>query len=140
MEGLNWAFAADAVQMYGGLSGMPTIENATLYRNSVKRLLEEVCPKQLFLGYPFRNKNGVIQSAQIEGEQVAKVLQASLEMDAKLSDVVKRHLSDGLPTEQHELYAPFSSIADEMGYTGNPRHLPCAFFVIMNGYLEERIR
>jgi hydroxyacylglutathione hydrolase len=137
VEGLNWAFAADAVQMYGGFSGVPTIEEPTLYRKSVQRLLAEVRPNRLFLGHPFRNKDGEMQSAQIEGAQVAAVLQASLDMDAKLSDVARRHLSNGLPTKQSGLYGPFASIADEIGYTGDPRNLPCTFFVTMNGYYEE---
>ncbi len=93
LNGLDWAFAADAVQMYGGLGGLPTIENPTLYRKSVQRLLEEVRPKRLYLGHPFRDINGDMQSAQIDGEQVTAVLQASLDMDAKLRDVVKRHVT-----------------------------------------------
>jgi hydroxyacylglutathione hydrolase len=137
LDGLDWAFAADAVQMYGGLSCMPTIENSTLYRKSIHRLIEEVRPNRLFLGHPFRNKDGDLLSAQLEGEQVAAVLQASLEMDAKLRDLVKRHLTNGQPAEHHELYGPFGSIAEEIGYTGDPRNLPCAFFVTMNGYYEE---
>jgi hydroxyacylglutathione hydrolase len=137
LNGLEWAFAADAVQMYGGASGLPTIENPTLYRKSVQRLLEEVRPKRLYLGHPFRNINGDVQSAEIEGEQVTAVLQASLDMDAKLSRMVKRHLTNGLPTEQHELYGPFGRVAEEIGYTGDPRNLPCAFFVTMNGYQKE---
>lgn len=137
LDGLDWAFAADAVQMYGGASGLPTIENPTLYRKSLHRLLEEVLPKRLYLGHPFRNVHGDMQSAQIEGEQVAVVLQASLDMDAKLVDVVKRHLNNGLSNDHHELYGPFGSIADEIGYTGDPRNLPCAFFVTMPGYKEE---
>lgn len=138
LDGLDWAFAADAVQIYGGLSGLPTIENPCAYRKSVQRLLE-VRPKRLYLGHPFRNINGDLQSAQIEGEQVEAVLQASLDMDAKLSDVARRHLSNGLPAEQHELYGPYGSIASEIGYTGDPRNLPCAFFVTMHGYHEELI-
>ena len=139
LEGLNWAFAADAVQMYGGFSGLPTIENPSLYRKSVQRLLAEVRPNRLFLGHPFRNINGELQSAQIEGELVTTLLKASLDMDAKLSEVARRHLSNGLPAQQHELYGPFGSIADEIGYKGDPRNLPCAFFVTMNGYYEEII-
>jgi glyoxylase-like metal-dependent hydrolase (beta-lactamase superfamily II) len=139
LEGLDWAFAADAVQMYGGFSGLPTIENPSLYRKSVQRLLAEVRPNRLFLGHPFRNINGELQSAQIEGELVTTLLKASLDMDAKLSEVARRHLSNGLPAQQHELYGPFGSIADKIGYKGDPRNLPCAFFVTMNGYYEEII-
>ncbi|WP_066074535.1 MBL fold metallo-hydrolase [Neobacillus soli] len=139
LDELNWAFAADAVQIYGGLSGIPTIENPTLYRKSIHRLLEDVRPNRLFLGHPFRNINGDMESAQIEGEQVATVLQASLDMDAKLKDSARRHLTNGLPAEQHELYGPFGRVAEEIGYTGDPRNLPCAFFVTMHGYHEELI-
>ncbi|MEH7253285.1 MBL fold metallo-hydrolase [Neobacillus niacini] len=140
LDGLNWAFAADAVQMYGGFSGLPTIEIPSLYRNSVQRLLEDVRPNRLFLGHPFRNNNGEMVSAQIEGEQVAAVLQASLDMDAKLSDLVKRTLTEEHSAQTHELYGPFGAIAAEIGYTGDPRNLPCAFFVTMNGYHEELLR
>jgi hydroxyacylglutathione hydrolase len=139
LEGLDWAFAADAVQMYGGFSGLPTIENPSLYRKSVQRLLAEVRPNRLFLGHPFRNINGELQSAQIVGEQVAAVLQASLDIDARLRDLVKNHLTDGPPAQQHDLYGPFGSIAEEIGYSGDPRNLPCAFFVTMNGYYEELV-
>lgn len=138
-EELNWAFAADAVQIYGGLSGLPTIENSRFYRKSIQRLLKEVRPNRLFLGHPFRNKAGEMQSAQIQGEEVPRVLQASLDMDTRLRDLVNRHLTNGLPADQHELYGPFGTIAEEIGYTGDPRHLPCAFFVTMNGYQEELI-
>ncbi|WP_043929741.1 MBL fold metallo-hydrolase [Bacillus sp. EB01] len=132
------AFAADAVQMYGGASGLPTIENPTLYRRSLHRLLEEVRPRQLYLGHPFRNRHGEIQSAQIKGEQVVAALQSSLNMEGKLAAILKQHLASGVTKEHHhELYGPFGSIAEELGYRGDPRFLPCAFFVTINGYKEE---
>ncbi|WP_066254483.1 MBL fold metallo-hydrolase [Neobacillus drentensis] len=137
LDGLDWAFAADAIQMYGGASGLPTIEDSSLYRKSVQRLIEEVRPIRLYLGHPFRNSNGDMQNAQLEGEQVAAVLQASLDRDAQLSDVMRRHLTNELSAEQHELYGPFGQVAEEIGYTGDPRNLPCAFFVTMHAYKEE---
>ena len=42
-----------------------------------------------------------------------------------------------LSNEHHELYGPFGSIAEEIGYKGDPRNLPCAFFVTIHGYQEE---
>ena len=40
LDGLEWAFAADAVQMYGGAqSGIPAIEHPALYRKSLQHLL-----------------------------------------------------------------------------------------------------
>ncbi|MFJ7972747.1 MBL fold metallo-hydrolase [Psychrobacillus sp. NPDC096389] len=138
LDGLNFAFAADAVQMYGGLSGLPTIEKPRLYRESIHRLLEEVRPSRLYLGHPFRNIKGELQSAQITGDEVTSVLRASLDMDAKLVDIVQRHLAGDTRTNESDgLYGPFESIAAELGYTGDPRHLPCTFFVTMHGYQEE---
>ncbi|MFF2455297.1 MBL fold metallo-hydrolase [Peribacillus simplex] len=141
LDGVNWAFAADAVQMYGGAqSRIPTIEHPAYYRQSLQRLLEEVRPKRLYLGHHFRNANGEIVNPQVDGDEVAAVLRASLEMDAKLADVLQRHLSiDAQFTENDGLYGPFGSIADEIGYTGDPRNLPCAYFVTMHGYKEELI-
>ena len=61
LDGFDWAFAADAVQMYGGAkSGIPTIEQPALYRKSLQHLLEKVRPKRLYLGHHFRNANGEI--------------------------------------------------------------------------------
>ena len=115
LEGENWAFAADAVQMYGGaLSGIPTIEYPALYRKSLLHLLEEVRPERLYLGHHFRDANGTIISPEVEGEAVTNALQASLEMDAKLADIVERHLAnDTQSNESDGLYGPFGSIADD---------------------------
>lgn len=141
LDGLGWAFAADAVQMYGGAkSGMPTIESPVLYRKSVQRLLEEVRPKRLYLGHHFLNSSGEIVREQVDGEEVSAVLRDSLEMDAKLAEMVHRHLNQQAHTNKNdEWYGPFKSIADELNYSGNPNNLPCAFFVTMNGYQEELI-
>jgi glyoxylase-like metal-dependent hydrolase (beta-lactamase superfamily II) len=139
LEGLEWAFAADAVQMYGGAkSGIPAIEQPALYRKSLQRLLEEVRPKRLYLGHHFRDVNGVIISSQVDGDEVFEVLRSSLEMDARLTDLVERHLSgDAQSIERNGLYGTFESIATEIGYTGDPRNLPCAFFVTMHAYQKE---
>lgn len=139
LDGLEWAFAADAVQMYGGAkSGIPAIEQPALYRKSLQHLLEEVRPKRLYLGHHFRGANGAIVSPQVDKDEVFTVLQSSLEMDAKLTDLVERHLSrDTQFYESDGLYGPFESIATEIGYTGDPRNLPCAFFVTMHAYREE---
>ena len=135
------AFAADAVQMYGGAkSGIPAIEQPALYRKSLQRLLEEVRPKRLYLGHHFRDANGVIVSSRVDGDEVFAVLRSSLEMDEKLTDIVGRHLSgDAQSIESNGLYGPFESIATEIGYTGDPRNLPCAFFVTIHGYQKELI-
>lgn len=139
LDGLNWAFAADAVQMYGGAAGgFPTIENSVLYRESVKYLLEKVKPERLYLGHHFLNENGEAVDSKIEGNRVAEVLQASLGMDEKLAEIAQKHQLDQMqPGEGDGLYDPFTEVAKELNYSGNPRVLPSAFFVTLNAYREE---
>ncbi|WP_249871692.1 MBL fold metallo-hydrolase [Oceanobacillus saliphilus] len=140
LNGLEWAFAADAVQMYGGAQGgFPTIEQPALYRKSLNRLFEEIKPKRLFLGHHFLDNNGNASQAQLDGEEVVKALKLSLDMDKKLAAVFKRHLYEGKIEDREGTYGRFTSIAEELEYKGNPNHLPCAFFVTMNGYEEEYI-
>lgn len=140
LNGLNYAFAADAVQMYGGAkSGIPAIENPTLYRRSIKRLLEEIRPTRLYLGHYFRGGSGEIFGAQIEGEDVQVVLQASLDMDRQLTEIVQRHSQGNHMVNKESVYGQFQSIADEIGYTADPTNLPCAFFVTIKGYQNELV-
>lgn len=141
LDGLEWAFAADAVQMYGGAQGgFPTIEYPTLYRQSLDYFLEVLRPKRLYLGHHFLDQNGNAVSAQIEGITVSDVLYASLEMDARLQELARRHFTDKMKSSlDDEIYGPFKFVADELGYTGNPTLLPSAFFVTMHGYRQEFI-
>lgn len=135
----QYAFAADAVQIYGGaISGLPTIESPTLYRKSIERLLE-IQPTRLYLGHYFRAGDGNVYDAIIEGTDVEKALKASLEMDQKLAEIVAKHSRVNTEAHADSLYGRFHSIAEEIGYSSDPRHLPCAFFVTMSGYEKELI-
>ena len=139
LDKLEWAFAADAIQMYGGAkSGIPAIEQPALYRKSLQYLLEKICPKRLYLGHHFRDGNGEIVGPLVDQDEVISALQSSLEMDARLTDLVARHHSvDTHSKNSSGLYGPFESIANEIGYSGDPRNLPCAFLVTMYAYQEE---
>ena len=139
VDGLNWAFAADAVQMYGGAnSGIPTIEFPAFYRESVRRLYEEIRPHCLYLGHHFLNAKGEVAHAQLEGEEVEVALRNSLDMDAKLKDIAEQYMGDGRKEPVIDsVYGPFKAIAEDLHYKGNPQNLPCSFFVTCNGYQKE---
>lgn len=138
LDGANWAFAADAVQMYGGeKSGIPAIEDPALYRQGIQRLLD-VRPERLYLGHRFRDGNGKVTEPVVEGDAVRAALLASLEMDEKLAGLVERHLSSETKAND-SLYGPYAPIAEELDYTGDPRILPCAFFVTVHGYEKEKM-
>lgn len=134
LDDVNYAFAADAVQICGGaLSGIPTIESPTLYRQSIERLME-LKPARLYLGHYFRNAEGKVYEAVITGEDVEIALRDSLTMDTKLEQLVKHHI--GQPVEE-SIYGKYDGVAKELQYKGDPRNLPCAFFVTMSGYEKE---
>ena len=136
----KWAFAADAVQIYGGAkSGIPTIEEPMLYRQSIQYLLEEVKPTRLYLGHHFRDASGNIASNQLEGEKVVEALEACLDMDEKISVIVQEFVQSGEQKDEGR-YRPFTSIAEKLGYTGDPTILPCAFYVTVGGYYEKLIK
>lgn len=136
----NWAFAADAVQIFGGtLSGIPTIENSEQYKASVERLLNDIKPNKLFLGHRFRDRQDQPIFPVLEGrEAVDEVLNASLEKDAWLRHVIKRHLSrESVSIDESSLYGEFKEVAEDMDYAADPRNMPCSFFVTVHSYKNE---
>lgn len=136
LDGANYAFAADAVQVCGGaLSGIPTIESPSLYRKSIERLIE-LNPARLYLGHYFRNAQGQIYDAVITGEDVKVALRDSLAMDAKLVELVRSHTGEPV---QDSLYGKYDAVAKALQYKGDPRNLPCAFFVTMSSYDKEQV-
>lgn len=134
LDGANYAFAADAVQVCGGaLSGIPTIESPQLYRKSIERLIE-LRPARLYVGHYFRNAEGTVYNAVITGEDVEIALRDSLVMDEKLRELVSFHAESAV---QESIYGKYGAVAEALDYTGDPRNLPCAFFVTMSGYEKE---
>ena len=74
----------------------------------------------------------------MDRDEVIAALRSSLEMDARLADLVARHLPvDARSMNSNGLYGSFESIANEIGYSGDPRNLPCAFLVTMYAYREK---
>ena len=140
LEDEQWAFAADAVQMYGGANAkFPNIEEPGLYRESLKYLLHELRPKRLFLGHHFLDKEGNVRHAQLDGEEVQDVLKLSLELEERLRETAERFYKQG-QTENDDVFGSFKSLAKELNYTGDPRIMPSGFLVTMHGYFEEMKR
>lgn len=134
----NWLFVADAVQIYGGeLSGVPAVEYPNLYRESINKILYNIKPHRLYVGHPFRKSNGTVFSETIDGSEVQLALQESLDMDNKLRSLMAEYGTITVPPENNDsLYGTFEPIAKKLNYTGDPRNMPCAFFVTMHSYLQ----
>lgn len=140
IEQFGWAFAADAVQIFGGVrSGVPAIEQPDLYRQSIQRL-QQLQPTRLYLGHHFRDAHGQITNYCIEGKQVQDVLQQSLQLDEKIRALITTHNVSGFVNEDSlGRYGSFTTIAHALGYEGDPTFLPCAFYVTIDSYVQSVI-
>jgi hydroxyacylglutathione hydrolase len=139
LDGLDWAFAADAAQGWGTINTrFPSFEHPAAYRQSLKHLLEDVRPQRLYLGHNFLDHNGLPMSAQFDGEEVPAVLKSSLEVEVRLADTARKYLTKKTRSNVKDgPYWPFTEIAEELGYTGDTNILPSPFFVTMHGYQDE---
>lgn len=126
------AFVADAVQLFGAASGIPTIEDPQAYRASLEKL-QKLKPTTLYMSHYFKDCQQRAFGCCVEGSEVAYVLEESLACDAAL----KKMVATTQPSKTEGMYAPYDAFAQALDYTGNATNLPCAFFVTMRGYALE---
>lgn len=126
------AFVADAVQLFGAASGIPTIEDPVAYRESLQKL-QKLKPTTLYMSHYFKDCQQRVFGCCVEGAEVAYVLEESLACDTALKKIVA---TTELSKTQGP-YAPYDAFAQALDYTGNATNLPCAFFVTMRGYTLE---
>jgi hydroxyacylglutathione hydrolase len=60
-------------------------------------------------------------------------LQESLDIEARVDAAARRCLEAG-PVETDSPYSPFATVAEELGYTGDPILEPSPFFTTLHGY------
>ncbi len=133
VNGQDDVFVGDAVQIHGAANGFPGYEDPVAYRASIRHLLEQVRPRHLYLGHPYRTTDGVPYGVELDQTQAQRALQESLEVEARVRETVERSLQDGL-VDNDSAYSPFARVADELGYTRDPRLEPSPFFTTLHGY------
>ena len=138
VDGQNDVFVGDAVQVHGAANGFPGYVDPVAYRSSLTHLRDEVRPRHLYLGHPYRTAAGVPYGVELDEDQARDALQESLDIEARIGEVVRRHLRAGLP-ETDSPYSPFEAGADELGYRGDPTLEPSPFFTTMHGYRTQLI-
>lgn len=136
LDGPDWAFVGDSVQLHGAANRFPGYENSAEYRNSLRFLRDDLRPKRMFLGHHFMDSAGTTYDVDVQGDDVSTVLQKSIDIEARLAGVARRHLEEGSAATD-PVYGPFASIAAEVGYTEDPTMEPSPFFTTMNGYRNE---
>jgi glyoxylase-like metal-dependent hydrolase (beta-lactamase superfamily II) len=136
VDGQDDVFVGDAVQVHGAANGFPGFEDPRSYRASLEHLRDVVRPRHLYLGHPYRTADGVPYGVELDGEQARQALQGSLDIEARVADAAARCLRDGLQ-ETDSVYSPFARVAEELGYTGDPRLEPSPFFTTLHGYRTQ---
>jgi hydroxyacylglutathione hydrolase len=133
IDGQDDVFVGDAVQVHGAANGFPGFVDPAGYRASLQFLRDEIRPKHLYLGHPYRRADGMPYGVELDAEQAREALQASLEIEASVSDAACNCLEAGL---QHtdSPYSPFTRVAEDLGYEGDPSLEPSPFFTTLHGY------
>lgn len=136
IDGQNDAFVGDSVQVYGAAAGFPGYEDPDAYRSSLLRLRDEVAPRRMYLGHPYRNAEGTPYGVELDHTQADEALRHSIDREARIREAAERYFADGGRDsgENSSLHAPFGRIADDLGYTGDPRLEPSPFFATLHGY------
>jgi hydroxyacylglutathione hydrolase len=139
IDGQNDAFVGDAVQVHGAANGFPGYVDPDAYRSSLRYLRDEVRPRHLYLGHPYRTAAGTSYGLRLDRKQAAAALTESLDVEARVRDAAEQAVLAGL-TENDSPYSPFDSAAAALGYTGDPRLEPSPFFTTLHGYRARLTR
>lgn len=136
VDGQQSVFVGDAVQIHGAANGFPGYEDPAAYRASLEYLRDEVGPRHLYLGHPYRGADGVPSGVELDRKTARNALQESLDLEARIGGAARRYLHEGLQ-ETDSVYSPFASVAEELGYTGDPTLEPSPFFTTLHGYRTQ---
>lgn len=126
-------FVGDAVQIHGAANGFPGYEDPAAYRSSLELLRDEIRPEHLYLGHPYRGADGESAGVELHGEDAARALRESLEIEDRVRKAAERCLAQGL-ADTPSPYSPFEPVAQSLGYTGDPSLEPSPFFTTLHGY------
>ncbi|MFF5343652.1 MBL fold metallo-hydrolase [Streptomyces althioticus] len=133
LDGQRAVFTGDAVQVHGAANGFPGYTDPAAYRASLVRLRDEVRPRHLYLGHPYRRADGTPYGVELDEAEAREAITQSLDIEQRVAGAACRCLEAGL-TETDSPYSPFAPVAGELGYTGDPTLEPSPFFTSLDGY------
>ncbi|MGW8748460.1 MBL fold metallo-hydrolase [Streptomyces sp. NPDC055794] len=133
LDGPGAVFTGDAVQVHGAANGFPGYTDPAAYRAGLAYLRDEIRPRHLYLGHPYRRADGTPYGVELDAAQAREALTQSLAAEARIAAAAHRCLRAG-PHGTQSPYSPFAPVAEELGYTGDPRAEPSPFFTTMAGY------
>ncbi|WP_433343132.1 MBL fold metallo-hydrolase [Streptomyces sp. CA-253872] len=126
-------FTGDAVQVHGAANGFPGYADPVAYRRSLTYLRDEVGPRHLYLGHPYRRADGTPYGVALDADEAREALSQSIEAERRVGAAAHDCLAEGLARTPSP-YSPFASVAARLGYTGDPTREPSPFFTSLHGY------
>ncbi|MFE6891468.1 MBL fold metallo-hydrolase [Streptomyces sp. NPDC057694] len=136
VDGQDAVFVGDAVQVHGAANGFPGYADPAAYRDSLRYLRDELRPRHLYLGHPYRRADGVPYGVELDAVQAREAIDQSLTAEGRVTEAACDCLRAGLQ-ETPSPYSPFAPAADALGYAGDPTLEPSPFFTSMHGYREQ---
>ncbi|NED74870.1 MBL fold metallo-hydrolase [Streptomyces sp. SID9944] len=133
LDGQRSAFVGDAVQVHGAANGFPGYTDPAAYRTGLEHLRDQVRPRRLYLGHPYRRADGTPYGVELDEAQAREAIDQSLAAEDRVAAAACRCLEAGL-TETDSPYSPFAPAAEALGYTGDPTLEPSPFFTSMHAY------
>ncbi|MEU9157113.1 MBL fold metallo-hydrolase [Streptomyces sp. NPDC048417] len=136
LDGQRSVFVGDAVQVHGAANGFPGYTDPAGYRGSLRYLRDEIRPRRLYLGHPYRRADGTPYGVELDEAQAREALTQSLAAEHRVAEAACACLDAGLG-ETDSPYSPFTPVADALGYTGDPALEPSPFFTSLHGYRAQ---
>ncbi|OWA00827.1 MBL fold metallo-hydrolase [Streptomyces sp. CS113] len=133
VDGQRSVFTGDAVQVHGAANGFPGYTDPDAYRAGLAYLRDEIRPRHLYLGHPYRRADGTPYGVELDEAQAREAITQSLDIEARVASAACGCLAAGL-RQTDSPYSPFASAAEELDYSGDPALEPSPFFTSMHGY------
>lgn len=135
VNGQEAVFVGDACQVHGAANRFPGYEDPDNYRDSLLDIRDNVRPRHLYLGHPYRTTAGEPYGVELDEAQTATAIQESIDVEARIRASARRHMPADI-RETDSPYSPFETIAEELGYDSDPRLDPSPFFTTLHGYRQ----
>ncbi|GAP61068.1 hypothetical protein AHiyo1_47110 [Arthrobacter sp. Hiyo1] len=81
----------------------------------------------------YRHRDGTPYGVELDAGQAREALQGSLDIEARVSNAAGGCLASGLQ-DTDSPYSPFTRVAEDLGYDGDPTLEPSPFFTTLHGY------
>ncbi|GGZ08192.1 MBL fold metallo-hydrolase [Streptomyces nitrosporeus] len=136
LDGQRAAFTGDAVQVHGAANGFPGYTDPAGYRAGLTYLRDEIRPRHLYLGHPYRRADGTPYGVGLDAAEAREAITQSLAAESRVGAAARACLAAGL-RETGSPYSPFAPVAEELGYRGDPTLEPSPFFTSLHGYRTQ---